>query len=556
MRRAVSFVILLFVTSEITFSCADCFAASAETVLHDEAKQGDLKWAKTDSKPTIKVNKTGVFVIRGTGVDQLDDADAFVFEVTGSRPFDIAVVGNAAEFKKLRSIAADGKAKEIAFGSTNRRFRVPRDIVKQGLPPGRYHVELLFGPQGALGEWFVKIAPRDPNAPARQLHKAQASPTSATKTKEVDWPGAISIFHGHNWGKDEKFLAAVKRAGFRAAGAAEFQIPQCAKHGLRAFVFIWPHESIAIPPKYKNDKTVLCYYLSDRIQPSKWASWASLEEMCYKGDPHHPAIFTMRALWGGIGRFCDVVRGRAMEYYHYHWDSNRSPQSHFAILEQYRAASAANGDVPVCRIVETRPEDMRKTRQTAYTSLAYGVRGYRMGGAIFDTKKRDKHGLPSPNAYGKEIARLNAAINAYSPVFKAARCRAVYHVKPLPAGCKVVPKDAWFSLDGKEVLVGVFGAKAGAESARSADYLFVANRDAFHAQSATIAIAGRNARVRRMDKASAKWVAHPVRRAGESTIVKINLAEGSGELLRVEQRSPRNQRQADTDQAGSEVPSV
>jgi len=536
----VPFVIALLITPVIIGLGPDCLAASAEKVLHDEARHGDLKWAKPDSKPTIKVSKTGVFVIRGTGVDAVDDADAFVLEVAGSKPFDIAVVGDAAEFKKLRSIAGDGKVKEVAFGSTNGRFRAPRNIVKQGLSPGRYHVELLFGPQGAVGEWFVKIAPRDTNAPPRLLHKAQADPTSAAKTKKVDWPGAISIYHGHNWGKDEKFLVAIKRAGYRAAGAAEYQIPECTKHGLRAFVFIWPHESVTIPPKYVNNKTVLCYYLSDRIRPSKWASWASLEKVCYKGDPHHPAIFTMRALWGGTGQFCGVVRGRAMEYYHYHWDANRSPGSHFAVLEQYRAASAANGDVPVCRIVETRPEDMRKTRQTVYTCLAYGVRGYRMGGALFDTntKKRDKDGVPPPNAYGKEITRLNAAINAYSPVFKQARCRGVYHVKPLPAGCKAVPRDTWFSLDGKEVLVGVFVAKAAAKSAKSVDYLLVANRDAFGGRSATITIAGKGASVQRMDKASAKWVAHPVKRTATSTIVKIDLEDGSGELLRIEGRVP------------------
>jgi hypothetical protein len=261
--------------------------------------------------------------------------------------------------------------------------------------------------------------------------------------------------------------------------------------------------------------------------------------MCYKGDPHHPAIFTMRALWGHIGGFCGVVRGRAMEYYHYHWDANRRPGSHFAILEQYRAASVANGDVPICRIVEVRPEDMRKTRQTVYTSLAYGLRGYRMGGAIFDTKKRDKDGVPPPNAHGKEIARLNAAINAFSPVFKRTRCGAVYHVKPLPAGCKGVPKDAWFSLDGKEVLLGVFGAKARAKSAGSPDYLLVANRDAFGAHSATITIAVKDAGVQRMDKTSGKWVPHPIKSSGASTIVKIDLADGSGELLKVDRHAPQ-----------------
>jgi len=533
MRCSLWFVSVLFAALATAGAGRDTLAAPAEVVVYDEARQGDLKWAKPDATPAVTVSEAGVFVVRGTGIDALDDADAFVFDVTGSKPFDIAVVGDAAEFKKLRSVAPDGKVRQIAFGSTNRQYRVPPNILKHGLPPGRYHVELLFGPQGAVGEWSVKIAPRNPNVPPRTLHKAQAAPTTAAKTKGVDWPGAISIYHGHNWGKDERFLLAVKRAGYRAVGAAEFQIPQCTKHGLRAFVFIWPHESITIPARHKGSKTVLCYYLSDRIVPAKWSSWSSLEQVCYRRDPTHPAIFTMRALWGRIEGFCGVVRGRAMEYYHYHWDGNRSPQLHFTVLEQFRRASVANGDVPVCRIVETRPEDMRKTRQTVYTSLAYGVRGYRMGGAIFNPQKRDKLGVPAPNVYGVEIARLNAAINAYSPVFKAARCRAVYHVKPLPAGCKGVPEDAWFSLDGSDVLVGTFGAKAGAKSAGPAEYLLVANRDAFKPHTARITIRRKDPTVHRMDKASAKWVAQPVRPSGVAATVTVDLAEGSGELLRV-----------------------
>jgi hypothetical protein len=507
-----------------------------ETLLLDEAGQGDLDWAKPDAKPAFEISRPGVHVLRGTGIDGLDDADAFVFEVTGEKPFDIAVVSDAAEFKKLRSIAADGKVAEIALGSTNPTFRAPRDIVRDGPPPGRYHVELLFGPQGAVGEWFVKIAPRDGAAPGEPLHKPGPEPTTADKMKNVNWPGAISIYHGHNWGKDEKYPVAVKEAGYRATGVAEYQIDQVARLGLRAFVFIWPHESPTIPPKYRDDKTVLCYYLSDRIRPAKWASWASLEKMCYKGDPHHPAVFTIRSLWGGIDAFCPVVRGRIMEYYHYHWDSDRSPHMHFALLDQYRRASIANGDVPVCRIVEVRPEEMRRTRQTVYTCLAYGVRGYRMGGTIFDTSKRDERGVPTRNAYGEEILRLNTAINAYSPTFKTTRCNAVYHVAPLPTGCAAVPSSAWFKLEGKEVLVGVFGDRSEAKPGNSADYLLVANRDAFHPRTATLKIAGAHVRVQRMDKPSAQWRDHPARTEGAATIVQVELGDGSGELLKIDNR--------------------
>jgi hypothetical protein len=512
-------------------------AAAKEILLHDEAKQGDFGPGKHDAKVALRVSKPGVYVIRGTGIDAIDDVDAFVFEVTGKNPFDFCLIADAAEFKKLRSIDAQGKVREIAFGSTNPSFRVPRNISKTKLPPGKYHVEMLFGPNAAIGTWIVKIAPRDEGKPVEEFCKPPVELTTAEKMKKADWPGAISIFHGHNWGKDKKYIVAVKEAGFRASGAGEWQIKECEKHGLRAFVFIWPHEVATIPAKHRDNKTVLCYYLSDRIRPHKWNSWASLEKMAYKTDPRHPAMFTMRGLWGGVAQFPSIVRGRAMEYYHYHWDGNRGPHKHFALLEQYRQASAKNGHVPICRVVETRPDDMRKTRQTVYTCLAYGVRGFRTGGrGIFDTTKRDARGVPTRNAYGEELKKINAAINAYSPIYKKARCQAVYHVVPLPAGCIAAPKDAWVQLEGKEVLVGVFSEPTAAGKPKGPDYLLVANRDAFNAHEATLNIQGATS-VERMNKTSGKWQKLDATARDGNLLVKLPLEDGSGELLRVQRKS-------------------
>ena len=512
------------------------FAATKESVVHDEAKQGDLGPTKPDAEVAIRLTKPGVYVIKWTGTDALDDVDAFVFQVGGDKPFDFCLVADAAEFKKLRAIDADGTVREIAFGSTNARFGAPRNITKKGLPPGKYHVEMMFGPQGAIGEWVVKIALRDGAAPTGLLCAEAVEPTTAEKMKKVDWPGAISIFHGHNWGEDEKYLIAIKEAGFGGVGSTEWQIEQCGKHGLRAFVFIWAHESATIPAKHKDNKTVLCYYLSDRIQPHKWGSWASLEKMAYKGDPYHPAFFTMRGLWGAIDRFCPTVRGRAMEYYHYHWDGNRGPHMRFALLEQYRQASAKNGYVPVCRIVETRPDDIRKTRQTVYTCLAYGVRGYRTGGrGIFDTNNRDARGVPTRNAFGEEFKNLNAAINAYSPIYKKARCQAVYHTAPLPAGCIAAPKDAWVQPGGKEVLVGLLREPDAAGGFQGPDYLLVANRDAFNAHEATLSLKGATS-VQRMDKTSGQWRDLKVKQTDDAAVVKLPLEAGSGELLRVQRK--------------------
>jgi hypothetical protein len=220
-----------------------------------------------------------------------------------------------------------------------------------------------------------------------------------------------------------------------------------------------------------------------------------------------------------------------MEYYHYHWDGNRAPHKHFALLEQYRQASAANGHVPICRVVETRPEDMRKTRQTIYTCLAYGVRGFRTGGrGIFDTNKRDARGVPTRSAHGEEFKKINAAINAYSPVYKKARCQAVYHTAPLPAGCVAAPKDSWVQIEGKEVLVGVFREP----KSKGPDFLLVANRDAFHGHEATLKIRG-SATVERMSKITGKW--QRLKAADGGSALVLPLEEGSGELLRVQRKS-------------------
>ena len=89
------------------------------------------------------------------------------------------------------------------------------------------------------------------------------------------------------------------------------------------------------------------------------------------------------------------------------------------------------------------------------------------------------------------------------------------------------------------MLVGVFGedtAENGKDSPvkkANGEYLLVANRDAFHARTATLNIAGKDAKVQRMDKQSAKWVDVPVETNADATQVRIELEDGGGELLKV-----------------------
>ena len=280
--------------------------------------------------------------------------------------------------------------------------------------------------------------------PAEEAKPADPNPPSVKKAKKVKWPGLVTIYHGHNWGADEKYVTAIKEANYGATGVAAWQIKHAAKRGLKAFVFLWAHEAKTVPAQVKDEDAVLCYYLGDRIPPNRWGTWAALEKQAYAGDPYHPAVFSMAPrAWGGIERYFPVVRGRAVEYYHYHWDANRAPHMHFAYLEQYRRESAKHGNMPIIRLLETRAEDMRKTSQTIFTSLAYGVRGFQYGGGMFDTNKRDKRGVPTPNKYGKAAFVINQAVKAFSPVFEKARSVDVFHTLPLPPGTKEAPKDYW-----------------------------------------------------------------------------------------------------------------
>ena len=377
--------------------------------------------------------------------------------------------------------------------------------------------------QGAA--WGAGARRRNPNPPSK------------VKMKRARWPGLVTIFHGVNWQKDTKYITAIKEAHFGASGAASFQIAEVTKRGLLAFVFIWPFEIMdkKLPAKLRTNRGVLGYYMSDRIPPGRWNTWAGYEKAAYAFDPYHPAIFTMSPrAWGGIDRYLPVTRARLIEYYHYHWDGNRSPHNHFAYLEMYRKESAKHGHVPICRIVETRPEDMRKTSQTIFTSLAYGVRGFRYGGGLFDTNKRDKRGVPTPNEYGKAAARINQAIKAFSPVFKTARSVDVFQTAPLPPGTKEAPAGHWVRPAGQHVVLGEFANKKNR-------YLVLANRDHTNDHEATLTFSETDIKLHKMNKKSGKWQAVELAEQEEGEgeekkvrlVFKIKMEAGGGELLGV-----------------------
>ncbi len=368
---------------------------------------------------------------------------------------------------------------------------------------------------------FSSVAAAEEAAPAEPARPDKLAATA-------DWPGVVSIFHGHNWGNDVKFVDALAKAGFNATGATKPQIKMCRKAGLRVFLFAWPNESIKWAPELKNNKTILSYYMCDRQKPKKFPQLGVWEKQMAAGDPNHPAIYTTRAVWGGLPYFIQVVKPRALEYYHYHWHGGRHGERHFLYLQHYRDEAIKAGGIPVIRIVHV-DANPAKFRQTTYMSLAYGVRGLRWwgGGGFFNFGKKDSDGRPALTDPGKEVVRINAAVKAYSPIFKKARSVAVYHTKPLPGWTVEAPKGYWAQPSGEHIVVGFFQDK------EKNDFLLVANRDAGAKRTATLTLSGKIESVKRMDKETGEWVDLKTKTVDDRTQVELQLEPGGGELLEV-----------------------
>ena len=300
------------------------------------------------------------------------------------------------------------------------------------------------------GVWQIESARAQDDgtaeASAEEVDEDEVNPPTAVKMEETQWPGLVVIFNGHNWGEDKPFLTAIAQCGFAATGCTEAQLEEVGEHGMKGYVYCWAHESATIPQNHIDDENVLCYYYSDRIPPNRWAGeWAVYERQSYAGDPYHPAMMTQTIHWGGHEQFCEIVRGRALEYYHYHWDGDRKPHHYFHFLNVFRQVSLDNANIPICRIVESRWEDPRKTRQTIYTSLAYGVRGFKTGGSgLWDLENRDERGVPRAPSWAKtptgSIRRLTPTRRfsrrpVVSTCITRLRCRRAHRKRPRVTGC-------------------------------------------------------------------------------------------------------------------------
>lgn len=291
-----------------------------------------------------------------------------------------------------------------------------------------------------------------------------------------------------------------------------------------------------------EDPAIWGYWIIDEPRSEQFPEMAAYLRAFEQADSGHPAYINL--LWPGgeyLENFLQVVKPQVLSYDYYQWWWGR--EGHFPRLEEHRRAALAEGIPLLCWVevnanpeaaaatygqedtVAHLPDNAVKLRQSVYTSLAYGVEGIEWftAGYMFD------FGTSKLNACGRDVAALNAELKRLGPVLVRLRSTDVFHTPPLPAETRALPADYWVQTETPELVLGVFKDRYD----DAADYLLVANKGIQEKREVVLQFRRPVALVEQLDKQSGKWRALPLTTGGESQLVKLTLAPGDGELLRV-----------------------
>jgi hypothetical protein len=287
--------------------------------------------------------------------------------------------------------------------------------------------------------------------------------------------------------------------------------------------------------KLKDDPAVFGYFVSDRRQRDAYPGFAEVARAFEAADPNHPTLFINRAEYNQFPELAEVVRPMVLDYYHYHWWPKNHPERYFLYLRMFRDLSLKY-DVPQMRCLGSNnpPE---KLRQSMYVPLAYGVQAFHFWPPWFVTCKTDK----DRNAVlegGKPVFGLSDAAKTVSEVAAELKVLGaelvkltsvgVYHTdKQLPIGAEKAPAAHWFQPEGGTCLVGEFRDRAGVS------YLLPVNHGVEKASELSLRFADPAVGVELLDRKTAKWRTVELTRAGSGRSLKLALAPGDGELLRV-----------------------
>ena len=361
----------------------------------------------------------------------------------------------------------------------------------------------------------------------------EASPAPKVKVR-YRMPSIVMAAHA-DWPKDPKFRDAMAKFvvahGFNVVEGGVEVLDVCRENGLMVQLG-GDQATLNIAPKLRDDPAVFGYFVSDRRRRDSFPTFAKIARIFEKADPNHPTIFINRAAWNEFGDFAKEVKPMLLDFYHYHAMPRRHADRYYLYLLMFRGLGEEHG-IPVMRCTSS-SSPPAVLRQTIYTSLAYGVKGFHFWTPWIFAHEKDKEGnavlkdgklsmyvtLPHLTDIAKEVRKM-------SPVLADCRSVAMYHTDPLPISGAKAPGEAWCQPSGSQILLGVL------QDEKGGDFLLVTNRHPGMKQEATLSFDKTVRAVEQMDKKTGKWNPFPLAAGGERRTGKLNLVAGDGELLKV-----------------------
>jgi len=373
-------------------------------------------------------------------------------------------------------------------------------------------------------------------SPGRAQEKSD--PPKDIKRPKYQFPEIMVIVYADFPNEPEHQLALAKYTagkGFNCVEAELDKLEVCRKAGLKVRLgSIDINKLLDAAPKLKDDQAVLGYFISDRRSRDAFPGFARTARAFEAADPNHPTLFINRAEYNQFPEFVEVVKPMVLDYYHYHWWHKNHPERYYLYLRMFRDLSVKH-DIPQMRCLGSNnpPE---KIRQSMYVALAYGVQAFHFWPPWFVTCKMDKDrnavledGKPvfGLSDAGKAVSEVALELKALGPVLLKLKNQAVYHTdKTLPMGAERAPADLWFQPEGESFLVGIFNDD------QKDRYLLPVNHDVEKTRELTLRFKDRVA-VELLDRKTAKWRSPELEKRDAERVLKLTLAPGDGELLRV-----------------------
>ena len=376
------------------------------------------------------------------------------------------------------------------------------------------------------------------NAAAADPAPAEAPKPEAPKP-DAPYPGLkykmpeIMLITWASWPEkqeDKEALAALmKEKGFNAAETTLDTLEALRKHGMYARLGV---PEFGAAEKLRNDPNVLAYFISDRRSRKHFPRLAQLTREFEKVDPTHPTMINNRANYNQFPEFVDVVKPTMLVYYHYQFRKGEHQERNLIYLGAFRQL-ALKQQIPLVRCTDAK-QPPGHLRHEHFTSLAYGVQGFSYSPCYHFGFKKEENGKVTPTfgEFFKPLSDVALDIRTLSPVLVKLKSIDVYHAEPLPPGGKKPPADSWISISGEQTFAGVFQDEAGK------DFLFPVNNDPGKTRETTLRLKGVTA-VERMDKKTGKWIPLTLEKSDAGNVVKLALAAGDGELLKIS-RTPAN----------------